>query len=67
MKNTKSIRKGSLYFNTANKRVERVRGVANSQSVFTTSHGDAPVQLARSKNIRPASRDEVEGYLAESS
>ena len=67
MKNTKGIRKGSLYFNTAKDRVERVRGVANSQSVFTTNHGDAPVELARSSNLRTASLGEVEDYLAESS
>tara|TARA_B100000029_G_scaffold494488_1_gene558295 strand:- start:2607 stop:2852 length:246 start_codon:yes stop_codon:yes gene_type:complete len=66
MRNTNKIRKGSLYFNNATSRVERVRGIPNSQSVLTTNHGDAPVSMARSSNLRPATLEEVESYLAES-
>ena len=66
MRNTKNIRKGSLYFNNATDRVERVRGIPNSQSVLSTHHGDEPVALARSSNLRPATKPEVEDYLAAS-
>jgi len=65
MRNTKNIRKGSLYFNTEKNRVERARGIPNTNSVLTTNHGDSPVALARASNLRPATLPEVEDYLAE--
>jgi len=62
MKDTKNIRNGSLYFNTNTSRVERVRGKANSSSVFTTVHGDE-LTCVPSKNLQLASRGQWQGYL----
>ena len=62
MKDTKNIRNGSLYFNTNTSRVERVRGKANSSSVFTTVHGDE-LNCVRSKSLQLASAAQWQGYL----
>jgi len=59
---TKGIRNGSLYFNEGTQRTERVRGKANSQSVFTTVHSkDLAVVPAKTLNL--ASGEQVATYL----
>ena len=58
----KQIRNGSLYFNSNSQRVERVRGKANSSSVFTTFHGKG-LACVPSKTLEMASPSQWQGYL----
>ena len=60
------MRNGSLYYNEASKRVERVVGKLNGNRVFTVSHGYSNFGPSRRKDLRLASSEEVDSYLEES-
>ena len=61
---TKDIRNGSLYFNLKRNRVERVISNTFSNSrVVTECHKQDQVAVP-SKNLRLASTEEVDNYLA---
>ena len=59
---TKDIKNGSLYVNEAKGRIERVRGKANSSSVFTTVHG-AELALVPASVLSLASGKQCNDYL----
>jgi hypothetical protein len=65
MKQTKEIRNGSLYFNSALGRVERAIGKLNSARVWTNRHENAATAV-RVKNLRMATNSEVGEYISES-
>ena len=65
MKQTKEIRNGSLYFNSVLGRVERAIGKLNSARVWTNRHENAATAV-RVKNLRKATRNEVDEYINES-
>ena len=56
------VRNGSLYYNSASQRVERVRSKANSNSVLTTAH-DSDVSCVPAAKLRRASKQQFEKYL----
>jgi hypothetical protein len=58
----KGIRNGSLYFNEGTQRLERVRGAANSQSVFTTVH-NKELAVVPARHLVLASGEQVAAYL----
>ena len=61
---TKDIRNGSLYFNLKRERVERVISNTFSKSrVVTECHKKDQIAVP-SKNLRLASTEEVDNYLA---
>ena len=60
------MRNGSLYYNEATSRVERVVGKLNGKRVFTVSHGYSDFGPAQQKDLRKASGEEVDSYLEES-
>ena len=57
------VKNGSLYFNRASQRVERVRSKANSNSVLTTSQGSNDVTCVPAATLRRASQQQFEKYL----
>ena len=59
---TKEIKNGSLYWNDNSERVERVRGKANTSSVFTTFHGKG-LACVPSKRLQLATPSQWQGYL----
>ena len=65
MKQAKEIRNGSLYFNSVLGRVERAIGKLNSARVWTNRHENAATAV-RVKNLRKATRNEVDEYINES-
>ena len=65
MKQTKEIRNGSLYFNSVLGRVERAIGKLNSARVWTNRHENEATAV-REKNLRKATRNEVDEYINES-
>jgi hypothetical protein len=60
------MKNGSLYYNEARKRVERVVGELNGCRVFTVTHGYSEFGPQRRKDLRLASGEEVDSYLEES-
>jgi len=65
MNKVKDIRNGSLYFDTSEGQVTRVLAAVNSGRVLTKRHSDR-VSDARIKNLRTASKKEVDTYRKES-
>ena len=60
----KNILNGSLYVNENNGLVIRVRAKANGNSVLATYEDDGAVAAIKASNLRIATNDEVEGFLA---
>ena len=60
------MKNGSLYYNEATNRVERVVGKLNGKRVFTVSHDYSEFGPAQRKDLRLASGEEVGSYLEES-
>ena len=60
----KDILNGSLYVNQTNGLVLRVRSRANSNSVLATYEDNGAVAAVPAAQLRVASNDEVEGFLA---
>ena len=60
----KDIKNGSLYVNLGNEQILRVRSRANSNSVLATYEDDGPVAAIPAAQLRVASNDEVQGFLA---
>lgn len=61
----KEIINGSLYVNGVTNQVERVRSRANTQSVFTTVHGE-DLKIVQTKKLKLASSSQVGQYVQES-
>jgi hypothetical protein len=57
------VRNGRLYFNKARKQVEQVRGPASGSSVITSRKQDGQAMVAKSEELRRASKREVSKYL----
>ena len=60
----KDIINGSLYMNQSNNQILRVRSRANSNSVLATYEDDGAVAAVPAAQLRIASDDEVNGFLA---
>ena len=62
MKDIKTIRNGSLYFNNLSQKVERVLGKVNGTRVWTKCKKQ-PAQDVQTKHLRMASKNEWTEYL----
>ena len=60
----KDINNGSLYVNQSNNQILRVRSKANSNSVLATYEDNGAVVAVPAAQLRIASDDEVNGFLA---
>jgi hypothetical protein len=60
------MKNGSLYYNEATRRVERVVGELNGNRVFTVSHNYSDFGPVLKRDLRVASGEEVDSYLEES-
>lgn len=61
--NIKKIKNGSLYTEENSNKVWRVRSKANTSSVWVTHHSNSP-ELVKATNLREATQDECDEYLA---
>ena len=57
------VRNGRLYFNKARKQVEQVRGSVSGSSVITSRKQDGQAMVAKTEELRRASKREVSKYL----
>jgi hypothetical protein len=64
MMSMKDIQNGSLYANQSNNQILRVRSKANTNSVLATYQDDGAVVAVPAAQLRVASEDEVNGFLA---
>jgi len=57
------VKSGRLYWNKARKQVEQVRADASGSSVITSRKQDGVARVAKSEDLRRASKREVTSYL----
>lgn len=60
----KTIRNGSIYFNTNTNRLERALAKFNTNKVWTSRHGSYP-EIVKNENLRMATKEEVDSYFEE--